>query len=157
MDNYSPSPRSSHNNSHGSNNNGNSPTRRTSSYTIPSQMKRAVATYAPRFAGCAQHDSQEFLAYLLDGLHEDLNRVHGRKPYVSAPDHIDDECIGDDGRLHLIDGAHSWDAYQKRNSSLIVDSFYGQFKSTCICPLCERVSVSFGEFRFAAHSFKLLC
>ena len=29
----------------------------------------------------AQHDSQEFLAFLLDGLHEDLNLVR-EKPYV---------------------------------------------------------------------------
>jgi ubiquitin carboxyl-terminal hydrolase 8 len=27
------------------------------------------------FSGFSQHDSQEFLSFLLDGLHEDLNRV----------------------------------------------------------------------------------
>lgn len=155
MDDYSSSSWLGQNDSHGIKNTINSPTRRTSSYTIPSQLKRAVATYAPRFAGCAQHDTQEFLAYLLDGLHEDLNRVRGRKPYVNTPDHIDDEYIGDDSRLHLIDGAQSWDAYQKRNNSLLIDSFYGQFKSTCMCPLCKRVSVSFGEFCFATHSLIL--
>jgi ubiquitin C-terminal hydrolase len=127
--------------------NNNDTARRTSCYTIPSQVKRAVAIYAPRFAGSAQHDSQEFLAYLLDGLHEDLNRIQGRAPYVSTPDYCDDNYDDDDDRRHLIDGVESWDAYQQRNSSLIVDSFYGQFKSTCVCPLCERVSVSFGEFR----------
>ena len=31
--------------------------------------------------GYAQHDSQELLAFLLDGLHEDLNLVK-EKPYV---------------------------------------------------------------------------
>ena len=31
--------------------------------------------------GYAQHDSQELLAFLLDGLHEDLNLVL-EKPYV---------------------------------------------------------------------------
>ena len=31
--------------------------------------------------GYAQHDSQELLAFLLDGLHEDLNLVK-KKPYV---------------------------------------------------------------------------
>lgn len=31
--------------------------------------------------GYAQHDSQELLAFLLDGLHEDLNLVI-EKPYV---------------------------------------------------------------------------
>jgi ubiquitin carboxyl-terminal hydrolase 4/11/15 len=32
-----------------------------------------------------QHDSQEFLGFMLDGLHEDLNRVT-EKPYVVAPE-----------------------------------------------------------------------
>jgi len=37
------------------------------------------------FQGYAQHDSAELLNYLLDGLHEDLNRVKGPKPYVEMP------------------------------------------------------------------------
>ena len=40
-----------------------------------------VGRYAPQFVGYAQHDSQELLAFLLDGLHEDLNLVR-EKPYV---------------------------------------------------------------------------
>jgi len=40
-----------------------------------------VGRYAPQFVGYAQHDSQELLAFLLDGLHEDLNLVR-KKPYV---------------------------------------------------------------------------
>lgn len=31
--------------------------------------------FAPRFSGYNQEDSQEFLRYLLEGLHEDVNRV----------------------------------------------------------------------------------
>jgi ubiquitin C-terminal hydrolase len=33
----------------------------------PTSLKRAIATFAPRFVGVSQHDSQEFLAFLLDG------------------------------------------------------------------------------------------
>lgn len=44
-----------------------------------------IAKYAPRFNGFQQQDSQELLAFLLDGLHEDLNRVH-EKPYVELED-----------------------------------------------------------------------
>ena len=40
-----------------------------------------MGRYAPQFVGYAQHDSQELLAFLLDGLHEDLNLVL-KKPYV---------------------------------------------------------------------------
>ena len=34
-----------------------------------------ISKFAPQFSGNAQQDSQEFLAFLMDGLHEDLNRV----------------------------------------------------------------------------------
>ena len=37
--------------------------------------------FAPQFCGHKQHDSQELLTFLLDGLHEDLNRVR-EKPDV---------------------------------------------------------------------------
>ena len=44
-----------------------------------------VGRFAPRFSGYQQQDSQELLAFLLDGLHEDLNRVK-QKPYIEIPD-----------------------------------------------------------------------
>lgn len=52
-----------------------------------------VGKFAPQFSGYQQQDSQELLAFLLDGLHEDLNRIK-KKPYIeikdsgSRPDHV---------------------------------------------------------------------
>ena len=40
----------------------------------PVELRYTLAKYAPQFTGCQQHDAQELLAFLLDGLHEDLNR-----------------------------------------------------------------------------------
>lgn len=37
-----------------------------------------------QFNGFAQHDCQEVLSFLLDGLHEDLNRIL-EKPYLTLP------------------------------------------------------------------------
>jgi len=45
----------------------------------------AVGRFAPQFSGYQQQDSQELLAFLLDGLHEDLNRIH-KKPYIEQTD-----------------------------------------------------------------------
>lgn len=55
------------------------------SSVAPRQFKTAVGRFAPQFSGYQQQDSQELLAFLLDGLHEDLNRVK-KKPYVEMKD-----------------------------------------------------------------------
>ncbi len=104
----------------------------------PTTLKRAIALFAPRFANYQQHDAQEFLAYLLDGLHEDLNRIR-RAPYVEMPDVTD-------GQNMTIAAAEAWIAHKRRNDSMVMDTFYGQFQSTCVCPKCRRVSVSFDTF-----------
>ncbi len=49
----------------------------------PKRFKWQLARFAPQFQGYAQQDSQELLAFLLDGLHEDLNRIKN-KPYVEV-------------------------------------------------------------------------
>lgn len=41
--------------------------------------------FASQFLGYQQHDSQELLSFLLDGLHEDLNRVKN-KEYIELRD-----------------------------------------------------------------------
>lgn len=38
-------------------------------------LKSQIQRFAPRFIGYSQQDAQEFLRYLLEGLHEDVNRV----------------------------------------------------------------------------------
>ena len=47
----------------------------------PRKLKETVGRCESRFQGYEQHDSQEFISFLLDGLHEDLNRVQD-KPVV---------------------------------------------------------------------------
>ncbi len=53
------------------------------SSVTPRQFKAKIGRFAPQFSGYQQHDSQEFLAFLLDGLHEDTNRIKN-KPYVEV-------------------------------------------------------------------------
>lgn len=40
-----------------------------------SAFKDQIQRFAPRFMGYSQQDAQEFLRYLLEGLHEDVNRI----------------------------------------------------------------------------------
>jgi ubiquitin carboxyl-terminal hydrolase 4/11/15 len=41
----------------------------------PTHLKKSIGKFQPMFTGYNQHDSGELITYLLDGLHEDLNRV----------------------------------------------------------------------------------
>ena len=40
----------------------------------------------------------------------------------------------------------SWEAYKQRNNSIIINLFYGQYKSTLICPDCKNISITFDPF-----------
>ena len=46
---------------------------------ISSEFKAVVGKHGVQYRGCSQHDAQEFLLWLLDKVHEDLNRATKRK------------------------------------------------------------------------------
>ncbi|XP_036389667.1 ubiquitin carboxyl-terminal hydrolase 4-like [Megalops cyprinoides] len=108
-----------------------------SSYVAPRTFKTQVGRFAPQFSGYQQQDSQELLAFLLDGLHEDLNRVK-KKPYLALRDA--------EGRPDEIVAKEAWTNHRLRNDSIIVDIFHGLFKSTLVCPECSKISVTFDPF-----------
>lgn len=105
----------------------------------PRTFKLKLAHFAPQFSGFNQHDSQELLAFLLDGLHEDLNRVKC-KPYVEAKD--------SDGRIDEEVADEYWKNHLARNDSIIVDLCQGQYRSTLVCPVCRKVSITFDPFMY---------
>lgn len=104
----------------------------------PRDFKYVVGSFAPQFSGYAQQDCQELMAFLLDGLHEDFNRITN-KPYIEVK-------TGVDQRPDHIVAQESWENYKKRNDSIIVDTFHGLLKSTLVCPDCQLVSVTFDPF-----------
>ncbi|KRT81449.1 Peptidase, partial [Oryctes borbonicus] len=101
-------------------------------------LKSQIQRFAPRFMGYAQQDAQEFLRYLLEGLHEDVNRVT-TKP---TPIHTEiDEKLSDAEKA-----SESWQRYLRMDNSKIVDIFVGQLKSTLKCTHCGHCSVTFDPF-----------
>ncbi|KAK8585998.1 hypothetical protein V6N13_130524 [Hibiscus sabdariffa] len=105
----------------------------------PRVFKGKLSRFAPQFSGYNQHDSQELLAFLLDGLHEDLNRVK-QKPYIEMKD--------SDGRPDEEVAAECWKNHKARNDSVIVDVCQGQYKSTLVCPVCSKISITFDPFMY---------
>uniref|UniRef100_A0A670Z4S0 Ubiquitin carboxyl-terminal hydrolase n=2 Tax=Pseudonaja textilis TaxID=8673 RepID=A0A670Z4S0_PSETE len=104
---------------------------------VPRMFKTKVGHFASQFLGYQQHDSQELLSFLLDGLHEDLNRVK-KKEYIELKDAA--------GRPDEEVAEEAWRNHKRRNNSIIVDIFHGLFKSTLVCPECNKVSVTFDPF-----------
>lgn len=109
----------------------------------PRDFKYTVGRYSSMFHGYQQQDSQEFTSWLLDTLHEDLNRIQ-KKPYIEKPE-LADEDMGSIGALKSVADT-CWKQHKMRNDSVIVDLFTGLYQSTLVCPTCDKRSVTFDPF-----------
>uniref|UniRef100_A0A3Q3WNL2 Ubiquitin carboxyl-terminal hydrolase n=1 Tax=Mola mola TaxID=94237 RepID=A0A3Q3WNL2_MOLML len=103
----------------------------------PSDFRSQIQIYAPKYVGCNQQDAQEFLRCLLDGLHNEVNRVTIRpKVFVGDFDHLPDEEKG----------RRMWNMYLQWEDSKVVDLFVGQLKSSVTCTVCGFSSTVFDPF-----------
>lgn len=103
----------------------------------PDFLKTELQKYAPQFSGCSQQDAQELLMYLLQGLHDDINRVKSKSDYRSQTN-----CYVSESQQ----ASESWRRYQNIDDSKIVDLFGGQLKSTLKCTECGHTSITFDPF-----------
>ncbi|TPX43046.1 hypothetical protein SeMB42_g04876 [Synchytrium endobioticum] len=109
----------------------------------PTKFKETVGTYAPQFRGNEQQDAQEFLAFLLDALHEDLNDARSRRRLQPVDNDDDTELLPDD-----VASSRSWHRYQQLNKSYIVDLFQGQLRSRLECLTCHKTSTTFDSIMY---------
>lgn len=109
----------------------------------PREFKYTIGRYSSMFHGYQQQDSQEFLSWLLDALHEDLNRIQD-KPYCEKPELKDEDVKNPSAIVDL--AKQCWELHKKRNDSVIVDLFTGMYQSTLVCPVCSKKSVTFDPF-----------
>jgi ubiquitin C-terminal hydrolase len=104
----------------------------------PSALKVAVSRLSQQFSGYGQHDSQEFLRFLLDGIHDELNTVHNPPAYYEIKDSPSDSMEAKSRRW--------WNYYQARNDSVLSNLFCGQLKSEIVCSHCDTKSTAFDPF-----------
>jgi ubiquitin carboxyl-terminal hydrolase 8 len=100
-----------------------------------SHLRSAVTSQWRRFANSHQHDSQELLCYLLDGLHEDLNQstaARGRIRPAAKPSAAMD----------------SWELYLAKNASPIQELFVGYLFNSLECPACRNCQCVRDPFTF---------
>lgn len=72
---------------------------------------------------------------MLDGLHEDLNRILN-KPNHEVAAAREDEL---EKLPQQIASEQEWKIYRMRNDSIVVDFFQGQFRNRLECLTCRKV------------------
>lgn len=105
-----------------------------SSAFSPANFKGAFSRHQAKFSGLGQQDAQEFLRYLINGVHEEANQA-GRRPrrgQLPKPPRNADEA---------------WSQYRDIvDDSPLVDLVVGQMCSTIVCSVCGNKSHCFDPF-----------
>ncbi|XP_026068189.1 ubiquitin carboxyl-terminal hydrolase 31-like isoform X1 [Carassius auratus] len=98
-------------------------------------FKNAVAKSALQYRGNAQHDAQEFLLWLLDRVHEDLNHLVHPNIRASIKPPIEED-----------DGALEGPSPPLSAGSFVQELFQAQYRSSLTCPHCQKQSNTFDPF-----------
>ncbi|XP_009702897.1 PREDICTED: ubiquitin carboxyl-terminal hydrolase 31 [Cariama cristata] len=86
-----------------------------------------------QYRGNAQHDAQEFLLWLLDRVHEDLNNVvnYSGMPPLKPP--LEDDVLFEGPAFPI-------------SSTFVQELFQAQYRSSLTCPHCQKQSNTFDPF-----------
>eukprot|EP00927_Polykrikos_kofoidii_P064053 TRINITY_DN5906_c0_g1_i1.p1 TRINITY_DN5906_c0_g1~~TRINITY_DN5906_c0_g1_i1.p1 ORF type:complete len:502 (+),score=96.77 TRINITY_DN5906_c0_g1_i1:152-1657(+) len=109
----------------------------------PRAVHKKLSKFAPHLTeGYMQQDVQEFLAFCLDGLHEDLNRVTDRPPAITEEQEAAQEKLCRERSCEFA-AALAWKRHLERDKSFLVDLLQGQLRSTLTCLECGHTSWRF--------------
>ena len=103
----------------------------------PKEFKEIIDSINDDMFASGQHDAEEFLTFILNATHEDLNRVVD-KPYV-----LDEDYYSVDPLVACEDALAK---HKLRNNSIISENFMGMFRCTTKCSVCNKEAVKFEPF-----------
>lgn len=108
-------------------------------------LKNTVGRYHKPFQGYDQHDSHEFLIKLMDWVHEDLNKITGKKPPMKEQNH--------DNLPDYVAADKVMEEIRRRDQSIVQTLFHGLHRSTIECSVCSHRSLTFEPFSIISLSF----
>jgi ubiquitin carboxyl-terminal hydrolase 8 len=109
----------------------------------PSTFRRSCARFNVGWGEDRQQDAKEFLEFVLDYLHEDLNTTWEKLPLKTL---TDSEEQGRERLPRLYAAMIEWGRYQHRDKSLIGNLFAGQHASILTCRTCRLTSTTYEAF-----------
>ena len=99
-------------------------------------LKKMVGKLKKDFDNSQQQDANEYLNFLIDTLHEEIN-LHSSKIYIEEKDEIfDNNSVDEVGNFY-------WSNSLRRNASFIDSFFMFQLKSHLKCKKCGKVKYNF--------------
>lgn len=109
----------------------------------PSTFRRVCGRFKSQWSSDEQQDAKEFLDFVLDNLHEDLNIAWNKPPLKPLTDQ--EEAIRESFPRPYA-AKLEWDRYTHRDRSLIMDYFGGQHASQLQCTHCGQTSTTYEAF-----------
>ncbi|KAM6951319.1 ubiquitin carboxyl-terminal hydrolase 31-like [Aplochiton taeniatus] len=97
------------------------------------EFKNVVSKSALQFKGNSQHDAQEFLLWLLDRVHEDLNNIVHPSSRTTRQPPLEEEKDPEGSSLPAA-------------GSFVQELFQAQYRSSLTCPHCQKQSNTFDPF-----------
>ncbi|KFW84545.1 Ubiquitin carboxyl-terminal hydrolase 31, partial [Manacus vitellinus] len=96
-------------------------------------LQNIVSKNAMQYRGNAQHDAQEFLLWLLDRVHEDLNNVVNSSSVPPLKPPLEDDVLLEGPAFPI-------------SSTFVQELFQAQYRSSLTCPHCQKQSNTFDPF-----------